>query len=55
MLTGLFVWQSDDGSWMRESGALQTWIGKGFIAFCTAFALSKGTTRFSLCSYIIVY
>jgi len=46
MYLGLWVWHSRPGSWMRESGILDTWHGKAFAAFCTVFELAAGLQRF---------
>jgi len=44
---GIGIWTAGNGSWMRESGVLDTWLGRGFVASFAAYAMTLG-----LCSFI---
>jgi len=39
---GLFIWQSSSGSWLRESGILQTWGGKAIAMGSISWFLTYG-------------
>ncbi|KAJ3739648.1 hypothetical protein DFH05DRAFT_484392 [Lentinula detonsa] len=42
IIAGLFIWQGGPNSWMRQSGILASWAGKGFAAACAAWLGTLG-------------
>ncbi|KAJ3839817.1 hypothetical protein EV361DRAFT_945380 [Lentinula raphanica] len=42
IIAGLFIWQGGPNSWMRQSGILTSWAGKGFAAVCAAWLGTLG-------------